>query len=107
MGGGILHSLSFILSLLSFVVISVMLGYKTIFLAPVPLIVTFAIIFVAKAISDEDFKSWSLSHKAKHCLVASIFPISSPRPSQENSLDEVEGAGLTEKIKISGPELFF
>ena len=50
--GGILHSLSLILSLLSFVVISVMLGYKTIFLAPVPLIVTFAIIFVAKAIPD-------------------------------------------------------
>ena len=25
----------------------------------------------------------------------------------QNSADEVEGAGLTEKIKISGPELFF
>ena len=81
--GGILHSLSLILSLLSFVVVSVMLGYKTVYLAPVPLIVTFAIVFVAKAVSDDDFKTWTLGRKAKHCLVASIFPISSPRPSQE------------------------
>ena len=81
--GGFLHSLSLTLSLLCFVVVSVMLGYKTVFLAPVPLIITFTIIFVAKSILDDDFKTWSYGRKATHCLVASIFPISSPRPSHE------------------------
>ena len=79
--GGILHSLSFALSLFCFVVVSVMLGYKTVFLSPVPLIVTFAITFVAKAVLDEDFKTRSLGGKATHCLVASVFPVSSPRPT--------------------------
>ena len=81
--GGILRSLSFALSLFTFVVVSVMLGYKTVFLAPVPLIVTFTIIFLAKAAYDDDFKTWSFGRKVSHCLVASIFPISSPRPSFE------------------------
>ena len=85
--GGILHSLSFALGLFCFVVVSVMLGYKTVFLCPVPLSVTFAITFVAKAVHDADFKSRSLGGQATHCLVASIFPISSPRPSLE---DEVQ-----------------
>ena len=67
--GGILHNLSFASSLLSFVVVSVVLGYKTVFLAPVPLIVTSTIIFVAKFFDDEDFKTWSFSSKATHCLV--------------------------------------
>ena len=81
--GGILHSLSFALSLFTFVVVSVMLGYKTVFLAPVPLIFTFAIIALAKTAYDDDFKTWSFGRKVSHCLVASIFPISSPRPSLE------------------------
>ena len=81
--GGFLHSLSFVLSLLSFVVVSVMLGYKTVFLAPVPLILAFTVVFVAKSFDDEDFKTWSFSLKATHCLVASIFPITSPRPASQ------------------------
>ena len=81
--GGILHSLSFASSLFSFVVVSVVLGYKTVFLAPVPLIVTSTIIFVAKFFGDDDFKTWSFSSKATHCLVASIFPITSPRPAPQ------------------------
>ena len=81
--GGILHSLSLALSLLPFVVMSVMLGYKSVYLSPIPLIVTFAIIFLAKSVFDEEFNTWRLIHRAKHCLVASIFPTSSPRPARQ------------------------
>ena len=81
--GGILYSLSLALSLLCFVVLSVMLGYESIFLAPVPLILSFSVNFVARAVCDKDFKNWNLGRKITHCLLASIFPVASPRPSNE------------------------
>ena len=81
--GGFLHTLSFIMSLVCFIVISAMLGYKTIFLAPLPLAVTTLVIYLTKSTYDEQFKKWNLGPKVVHCLLASIFPIASPRPYLE------------------------
>ena len=81
--GGILNSFSLFLSLLNFVFLSVMLGYMSIFLAPVPLIVTSATIFVAKSVVDHEFRAWRLGPKLTHCLLASIFPLTTPSPKQE------------------------
>ena len=81
--GGVLNSISLFLSLLPFVCVSVMFGYQSIFLAPLPLVVTSAMIFVAKSLSDRQFRTWMLGPKVTHCLLASIFPVTTPRPKQE------------------------
>ena len=83
--GGLLHAFSFFASLTIFVVNAVMLGYQSIFLVPVPLAAMAFTIFVAKSCFDHDFRTWSLGPKLTHCLMSSIFPISTPRPVQKVS----------------------
>ena len=85
--GGFLHILSYIMSLMCFIVIAAMLGYKTIFLVPLPLALTALVIYLAKSAFDKQFKTWNVGPKVVHCLLASIFPIASPRPFLEVYLD--------------------
>ena len=99
-----------------------MLGYQSIFLVPVPLIVTSATIFVAKSVSDRQFRTWMLGPKVTHCLLASIFPVTTPRPKQEVHSkicllifihllqwqeDDLLENEIMSRMKIAGPELVF
>ena len=85
--GGILHTFSLVMSLTTFVITSVMLGYQSVFLVPIPLTITTILLFVVKSVVDREFRAWSLGPKVSHCLLASIFPMSSPRmPTQVNLL---------------------
>ena len=81
--GGLLQAFSFAMFLIIFVVNAVMLGYQSVYLVPVPLLAMTLIIFVAKSYSDLHFRDWGLGPKLTHCLLSSIFPISTPRPGQE------------------------
>ena len=82
--GGMLHAFSLTMSLTVFVITSVLLCYQSVFLVPVPLAVAAIITFMVKSASDKEFsESWNLGSKLSHCLVASIFPVSSPRPQQK------------------------
>ena len=81
--GGVLHAFSFFASLMIFVVNNVMLGYHNIFLVPLPQAVMTIVIFVAKSYTDLHFRAWSLGPKLTHCLLASIFPITTPTSEPE------------------------
>ena len=81
--GGILHAFSLAMSLTVFVITSVTLGYQTVFLVPVPLVLAATVTFVAKSAVDQEFRSWNFGTKVSHCLVASIFPITSPQPQRK------------------------
>ena len=121
--GGLLHTFSLVMSLTTFVITSVMLGYQSVFLVPIPLTITAILLFVVKSAVDREFRAWDLGPKVSHCLLGSIFPISSPRmPTQVNLLSalhcyfnvilsqdaEKEADNkFTARIKISGPEQFF
>ena len=111
------------MSLTTFVITSVMLGYQSVFLVPIPLTITTILLFVVKSVVDREFRAWSLGPKVSHCLLASIFPMSSPKmPAQANLLSaspfysniilsqDAENEAdnkFTARIKISGPEQFF
>ena len=83
--GGLLHTFSLFMSLTTFVITSVMLGYHSVFLLPIPLTVTAIGLFVVRSVVDCEFRAWSLGPKVSHCLLASIFPMSSPRaPTKVN-----------------------
>ena len=83
--GGLLRTFSLFMSLTTFVITSVMLGYHSVFLLPVPLTITAIGLFVARSFVDCEFRTWSLGPKVSHCLLASIFPMSSPRtPTKVN-----------------------
>ena len=83
--GGLLHTFSLFMSLTTFVITSVMLGYHSVFLLPIPLTVTMIVLFVARSVVDYEFRTWSLGPKVSHCLLASIFPTTSPRgPTKVN-----------------------
>ena len=81
--GGVLHAFSFFASLMIFVVNNVMLGYHNIFLVLLPQAVMTIAIFVAKSYTDLHFRAWSLGPKLTHCLLASIFPITTPTSEPE------------------------
>ena len=86
--GGILNTISLFLSLLNFVFVSVMLGYKSIFLLPLPLVVLSIATFVAKSVADREFRTWPLGPKLTHCLLASIFPVTTPKSKYEVDSDK-------------------
>ena len=86
--GGILNTISLFLSLLNFVFVSVMLGYKSIFLLPLPLVVLSIATFVAKSVADREFRTWCLGPKLTHCLLASIFPVTTPKSKYEVDSDK-------------------
>ena len=81
--GGVLHAFSFFASLMIFVVNNVMLGYHNIFLVLLPQAVMTIAIFVAKSYTDLHFRGWNLGPKLTHCLLASIFPITTPTSEPE------------------------
>ena len=81
--GGVLHAFSFFASLMIFVVNNVMLGYHNIFLVLLPQAVMTIAMFVAKSYTDLHFRAWSLGPKLTHCLLASIFPITTPTSEPE------------------------
>ena len=111
------------MSLTTFIITSVMIGYHSVFLVPVPLTISATVLFVVKSVVDRKFRALSLGPKISHCLLGSIFPMSSPRmPREVNTIyvhycfiqiffaqdaGNDEDSKFTARIKISGPEQFF
>ena len=106
--GGVLLTFSFLTSLLTHVVIVVALGYYSVYLTTVPLLVASSILFLAKSCVDKEFRRWRLGPKLTHCLISAIFPITTPRPeSKEDDKEENSVSRITRKVKVAGNELFF
>ena len=106
--GGVLLTFSFVTSLLTHVVVVVALGYYSVYLTTVPILVASSIIFLAKSCVDKEFRRWRLGPKLTHCLISAIFPITTPRPeSKEDDKEENLVSTITRRVKVAGNELFF
>lgn len=111
--GGLLLLLSLLLSLLPHLAVAVLIGYHSVFLVQVPLLLTASCLLLVKIICDKDFRSgWPLSQKLIYCLLGAIFPLTSPRPGtkqEERHTDKGEAARdtLERSVKSSGAELVF
>ena len=91
--GGMLHAFALAMSLTSFVITAVMLGYYEVFLVPTLLVVASAITFLTKSAVDHEFRTWGLGPRLSHCLLCVIFPITTPR-----SLLKVFSKSLSPKV---------
>ena len=107
--GGMLLSISFLASIMLHIVVAVTLGYKAIFLAPLPLIVCALVLFLSKSCIDGQFRRQGCGSKLASCLLMSIFPITSTLSSQgktEERQDNPQNA-FTASVKSTGSELGF
>ena len=106
--GGILLTFSFLTSLLMHVTIMVAHGYHSVYLTTTPLLLASSVLFLAKSCVDKEFRMWRLGPKLTHCLISSIFPVTTPRPeSKVENKQEDSGSVATARIKMAGGELFF
>ena len=106
--GGVLLTFTFLTSLLTHVVVVVALGYYSVYLTTVPLLVASSIIFLAKSCVDKEFKKWRLGPKLTHCPISTMFWITMPRPeTKEDNKEEKSASRITTKVKVAGNELFF
>ena len=60
------------------------LGHFSIFFVPLPLAVVAFAILISKSIIDSDFKDQPMGPKITYSLLAAIFPVSSPRPRNQD-----------------------
>ena len=81
--GGVLLTFSFLMSLFMHVVIVVAIGYHSVYLTTAPLLLASSVIFLAKSCVDKQFRTWRLGPKLTHCLISSIFPVTTPRPQSD------------------------
>lgn len=88
--GGLLLTTSHLMSLLTHVSIVVMLGYYSVYLTTVPLLVASSIIFLTKSCVDKEFRKWRLGPKLTHSLISAIFPITTPRSKAKESEESKE-----------------
>ena len=105
--GGILLTLSFLMSLITHVVIVVALGYHSVFLTTVPLLFTATVFFMTKSYVDREFRTWKIGPKITHCLISAIFPITTPRPISGTDGNTREETTTSVRVKMSGGELSF
>ena len=106
--GGLLLTFSFLMSLFMHVAIVVALGYHSVYLTTAPLLFAASVLFLVKSCVDKQFRTWMLGPKLTHCLIAGIFPVTTPRPeSKIGNTQEDSGSLATAKVKMSLGELFF
>ena len=102
-----LLSISFLASIMLHIVVAVTLGYKAIFLAPLPLFVSALVLFISKSCIDGQFRRQGCGSKLTSCLLMSIFPITStPSSRAEERQDDPQNA-FTANVKSTGSELGF
>ena len=83
-GAGILLTVSLFLSLSMHIGVVCFLGHASIFFVPLPLAVVAFAILISKSILDSDFKDQPMGLKITYSLLAGIFPVSSPRPRNQD-----------------------
>ena len=106
--GGIFLTFSFLMSLFMHVAIVVAIGYHSVYLTTAPLLLASSVIFLVKSCVDKQFRTWRLGPKLTHCLIAGIFPVTTPRPeSKMENKQENTRSLATAKVKMAGGELFF
>ena len=106
--GGVLQTFSFFMSLMMHVAIVVALGNYSVYLTTTPLLLASSVLFLAKSCVDKEFRTWRLGPKLTHCLISSIFPVTTPRPeSKKENTKEDSGSLITANVKRAGNEFFF
>jgi hypothetical protein len=99
--GGVTLTISFICALMLHVTYAVTMGYFTIYATPIPFLFPVITILVTKWCTDEHFSNWTFPEKIVFCLIASIFPITTPRPRQDEEEVESETTYVMKKKKSS------
>ena len=106
--GGVLQTFSFFMSLMMHVAIVVALGNYSVYLTTTPLLLASSVLFLAKSCVDKEFRTWRLGPKLTHCLISSIFPVTTPRPaSKKNKQEDSDDSVVTANVKMAGNEFFF
>merc|ERR1719237_119637 len=109
--GGLALTLSFFFGLLRNVILSVALGYHSVFLCIVPQLLTALILLISKCIAHKEFRRWSLGDQVLYALIGSLIPSITPRSSAEDTSENDEDqdkshqprAHLTETLKTDEP----
>ena len=105
--GGVFQTFSFFMSLMMHVVIVVALGNYSVYLTTTPLLLASSVLFLAKSCVDKEFRTWRLGPKLTHCLISSIFPVTTPRTASKKNKQEDSGGVVTANVKMAGNEFFF
>ena len=105
--GGVLQTFTFFMSLMMHVVIVVALGNYSVYLTTTPLLLASSVLFLAKSCVDKEFRTWRLGPKLTHCLISSIFPVTTPRSASKKNKQEDSGSVVTANVKKAGNEFFF
>ena len=105
--GGVLQTFTFLMSLLMHVGIVVAVGYYSVYLTTAPLLLASSVVFLAKSYADKEFRTWRLGPKLTHCLISSIFPVTTPRSASKKNKQEDSGGVVTANVKMAGNEFFF
>ena len=82
--GGLALTLSIFFGLLRNVILSVALGYHSVFLCIAPQLLTALILLISKCIADKEFRRWSLGDQVMYALIGSLVPSITPRSSAED-----------------------
>ena len=105
--GGVLQTFSFFMSLMMHVAIVVALGNYSVYLTTTPLLLASSVLFLAKSCVDKEFRTWRLGPKLTHCLISSIFPVTTPRPASKKNKQEDSDSIVTANVRMAGNEFFF
>ena len=101
-------SLSYISSLSLHLCSTTFLSYASIFITPLPLVILATANLLSKSYFDKTFRSWPIGRKITFCLLAAIFPVSTPdKKEAKEDNDEDESTTSVFSRKLSGAELTF
>ena len=78
------------MSLAAYVGMAIMIGYFSVFLEPVSLLLPASVHFVVKSTIDIEFREKKIGPKLSQSLISAIFPISSPGSSPAEPEDQDE-----------------
>ena len=104
--GGLSLTLSYFFGLMRNVILSVALGYYSVYLCIVPQLLTALILGVCKCVADKEFRKWSFSDQVLYVLVGSLVPCITPRSDAEDLLEKEENQGEAGKARTIKSEEF-
>ena len=96
--GGLTLTLSYFFGLMRNVILSVALGYYSVYLCVVPQLLTALILGICKYVADKEFRKRSFGDQVMYVLLGSLVPCVTPKSDTEDLLEkeEIENQGEPE-----------